>query len=304
MMLASGLLAMSLANAEQSTAPSLSQWRSVVEKNAPAKPTAKVAEGTRRQVLVFSLFTGFNHTVIPYVDEVFQILGNKTKAFETTISRDIESLSAANLSKYHILVLNNNCSIAPRRNLLLDELERNPRYKSLDASQREAKAAEWEQAMLDYVRNGKGLVVIHGAPTLLNNSPKFTEMVGASFDFHPKAQKLTLQVVEPSHPLVAAFQGKPFVHVDEPYCFHGAYTKKDFRPLLKIDADKVEDGDRTKFREDARYAAWIKPYGKGRVFYCSPGHNEATYESPVILQFLMDGLQYAAGDLPCDDSKK
>jgi type 1 glutamine amidotransferase len=51
-----------------------------------------------------------------------------------------------------------------------------------------------------------------------------------------------------------------------------------------------------------RYVAWIKPHGKGRVFYCSPSHFPESYESPTMLQFLLDGIQYAAGDLECDDS--
>jgi type 1 glutamine amidotransferase len=51
-----------------------------------------------------------------------------------------------------------------------------------------------------------------------------------------------------------------------------------------------------------RYVAWIRSYGKGRVFYCSPSHFPESYESPTMLQFVLDGVQYAAGDLKCDDS--
>ena len=295
------LVAGGTGRAEQAAAPSLEAWKAKVEPLAPAKPTAEPATGQPRRLLVFSLFTGFNHAVIPYVDEVFQILGNKSGAFTATISRDLECLAADSLAQYDVLVLNNNCSVAPRRNLLLDELERNPRYQGLSESERSVRAAELERSMLDFVRNGKGLVLIHGAPVLLNNSPDFTEMVGGAFDYHPRSQEVTIRPVGEDHPLLAAFAGKPFVHRDEPYCFSGAYAKKNFRPLLVIDADKVDDGDRGKFKQDVRYTAWIKPYGRGRVFYCSPSHFEASYESPVMLRFLLDGTQYAAGDLKCDD---
>ena len=47
-------------------------------------------------------------------------------AFDTTVTVDIEQLMPENLSKYDVLVLNNNCSKGPRRNLFLDELETNP----------------------------------------------------------------------------------------------------------------------------------------------------------------------------------
>jgi type 1 glutamine amidotransferase len=54
--------------------------------------------------------------------------------------------------------------------------------------------------------------------------------------------------------------------------------------------------------EIVRYVAWIKPHGNGRVFYCSPSHFPESYQSATLLQFLLDGVQYAAGDLKCDDS--
>ena len=55
---------------------------------------------------------------------------------------------------------------------------------------------------------------------------------------------------------------------------------------------------------DIRYTAWIKKYGKGRVFYCSPSHNAQSFEKPELLQFLLDGIQYTLGDLKCDDTPK
>lgn len=299
--MASGLVLGGFTHAQEQAEPSEAQWRASVEENAPDRPAALPAAGSPRQILVFSLFTGFNHTVIPNVNQVFQVLGNKSGAFRTTISQDIESLAAPSLQQFDVLVLNNNCSVGPRRDLLLDELERNAKYQDLTDSERKAKAAALEQSMLDFVRDGKGLVVMHGAPTLLNNSAEFTAMVGGAFDYHPKSQLVTIRPVEPNHPLLAAFEGNPLVHRDEPYCFKGAYTQKNFRPLLVIDQEGIDDGNRTKFREDVRYTAWIKPFGKGRVFYCSPSHYRESYESPVLLRFLLDGTQYAAGDLTCDD---
>ena len=138
---------------------------------------------------------------------------------------------------------------------------------------------------------------------MLNNSAKFTEMIGGAFDYHPSNQELTLHTVDADHPLVAAFRGKgPFVHRDEPYCFKGSYEKLDFRPLLSMDVEGIKDS-KGRVGKMARYVAWIKPYGRGRVFYCSPSHFPKSYESSTLLQFLLDGVQYANGDLKCDDSK-
>jgi type 1 glutamine amidotransferase len=279
--------------------PPTPEWTASVQDNAPAKPTVPAP---KRKLLVFSLHTGFHHKVMPHVDRVFEILGKKSGAFETTITKDIEDLAAANLATFDILVLNNNCSKGPRRNLFLDVLESDSRYKELDEQQRQAKSDALEEAMLNFVAGGKGLVVMHGAPTLLNNSPKFTEMIGAAFDYHPPNQEVTIRTVDDNHPLVSAFQGKgAFVHRDEPYCFNGTYEKLDFRPLLSMDVEGLKD-PAGRVEDMVRYVAWIKPYGKGHVFYCSPSHFPESYESPTMLQFMLDGVQYAAGDYECDDS--
>ncbi len=242
--------------AKSEIVPPTPEWTAAVEQHAPAKPTEPTEP---RKLLVFSLFTGFDHLVIPHVDRVFQIIGKKSGAFTADITTDIERLSPGSLADYDVLVLNNNCSVGPRRNLFLDELERNPKYAGMTAQQRQAKSDALEQSMLDFVAEGKGLVVIHGAPTLLNNSPKFTGMVGGAFDYHPPNQEVTVRPVDENHPLVAAFRGKgPFVHRDEPYCFNGAYDKLDFRPLLAMDVDGLKDpGGRV--GTITRYVAWIKP---------------------------------------------
>ncbi len=288
--------------AQSKITPPTPEWCSTVRDAAPAKPTVEAPE---RKLLVFSLRTGYDHKVMPHVDRVFEILGEKTGAWTTTVTTDIEALMPDRLSAYDVLVLNNNCSKGPRRNLFLDELETNKKYKGLSAAERQAKCDKLEQSMLDFVRRGKGLVVIHGAPTMLNNSSKFTGMVGAAFDYHPPNQYVTVRVVDEKHPLVAAFRGKgPFIHRDEPYCFKGAYMKLDFRPLLSMDTKGLKDKKERKARLDevVRYVAWIKPYGEGKVFYCSPSHFPESYESPTLLRFVLDGTQYAAGDLTCDDS--
>jgi type 1 glutamine amidotransferase len=68
-----------------------------------------------------------------------------------------------------------------------------------------------------------------------------------------------------------------------------------------MDVDGIKD-PKGRVGAIVRYVAWIKPHGNGRVFYCSPSHFPESYESATLLQFILDGVQYAAGDLKCDDS--
>jgi type 1 glutamine amidotransferase len=157
--------------------------------------------------------------------------------------------------------------------------------------------------LLKYVKRGGGLMVVHGAIVMQNNSIPFSEMVGGSFDYHPPQQEVVLELAEPNHPMLKAFAGKPFVHIDEPYLFNKAYAKKNFRPLLYMETSKLTKNKKHKdFDENIKYVSWIKKHGKGRVFYVSPSHNAQSFEDSRLLKYYLDGVQYVLGDLKCDDS--
>jgi type 1 glutamine amidotransferase len=272
------------------------EWVKKIEKIAPSKPDVK--PGKKYKVLVFDRFTGFNHWVTPHTTEVIKILGDKSGAYEAVVTKDAFSFEAENLEKYDAVVLNNNCSVGPRRNQFLDMLDEDT---DLNGEQKEKKADELENNLIEFVQNGGGLMVIHGAIVIQNNSMPFSEMIGGSFDYHPPQQEVVLELVDENHPLVAAFDGKPFVHVDEPYLFKNAYEKKNFRPLLYMDTSTLT-GNNKPFDERIKYVSWIKKHGKGRVFYVSPSHNAQSFENEKMLKFFLDGVQYVLGDLECDDS--
>lgn len=288
--------------------PPTEQWVAKVKELAPAKAT--VAPKTKRKVLVFSVATGYQHAVMPHADAVLKVLADKTNAFEPTFSTDIEMFSPEKIKQFDAVILQNTCSNNPKRNLFMDILSANgkgltktlgAKYKNLTPDQRAAKAAELEKSLLDYVAAGGGMVGVHGAIVTFNTSDEFGRAMGAHFSYHPKAQELTLTPVEPSHPLLKAFGGEPFIHTDECYMMTGkAYEAKNFRPLLAIETKNVQGA--RKDTDSIVYAAWIKKYGKGRVFYVGPGHFPESYHSKVMLQFYLDGIQYATGDLKCDDS--
>ncbi len=272
------------------------EWIQKIEKLAPAK--AEIQPVKNHKVLVFSLFTGYDHWVVPHTDAVMKVLAEKTAAFEVEFSKDIYQFEKKNLRKYDAVVLNNNCSEGTRRDLLLDVLDKDT---SLTDDQRKNKAAELEANLIDFVKKGGGLMVIHGAIVMQNNSMPFSEMVGGSFDYHPVQQEITLELCEPDHPLVKAFGGKSLVHTDEPYLFNKAYTQKNFRPLLYMDTSKLTKTTK-EIDEKIKYVSWIKKFGKGRVFYVSPSHNAQSFEDTRLLKFYLDGAQYVLGDLKCDDS--
>ena len=275
--------------------PVTEKWLDKIESLAPS--SARI-QASVKKVMVFSQHTGFYHWTIPHNNEMLKILAKKTGAFEVTIARDIDSFDSKNLKQYDAVILNNSNPSGPKRDLFSDLLEQN---SSLDDNTIDALAAKYENNLMEYVARGGGLMIMHGAITVQNNSEKFSDMVGGSFDYHPKQQEMHLKEVNPDHPLVQAFKGKGFTHVDEPYFFKNAYFDYNFRPLLYIEADKLE-GVRKEVSNNTIYVSWVKNHGKGRVFYSSPSHNAQSMENPELLQFFLDGIQYVAGDLEVDDS--
>ncbi|TWT85044.1 Trehalose utilization [Planctomycetes bacterium CA13] len=286
-------------------------WVEKIDRLAPAQATAKPAKN--RTVLMFSLTTGYQHSVSPYASEVIKVLAKKTGAFTVVESSDIECFSPENLSKFDAVVLNNNCPQSPDRDIFLDVLNNKAtgdktigsKYEDLTPQQRKQKAAELEQNLLDFVSSGKGLVSLHGSIAMQNNSAEFSKMMGGSFDFHPPRQELTLELVDPDHPLVTAFNGQGFIHSDELYLFKNEYAKTNFRPLLEAMFDKLDEKSRNNKRISQKgrlYVSWIKRYGNGRVFFVSPSHQPESYETQCMLRFYLDGIQYALGDLSCEDS--
>lgn len=273
-------------------------WREKIEALAPSQ--TRFPSTAPKKILILSLHTGFEHWVIPHTEEVFKILGLKSKQFEVIASKDIHQFEKKSLSKYDAVVLNNTCSKPDHRHLFWDQLRAE---STEDSAAVMTKAQKLESNVIEFVNKGGGLLIIHGGITTFNNSAKFSALVGASFDYHPPQQQVQVKLENPGHPLVAAFPKEGFSHVDEPYFYKNAYANLNFTPLLYFDNAQIR-GQRPnqELKSGKTYVAWIRPEGKGKVMYISPSHNAQSFENPALLQFFLDGLQYVVGDVSCDET--
>lgn len=273
-----------------------SEWKAKIE--SMVKDQIKTSTIDKKKLLIFSLHTGYQHWTIPHTEAVMQIIAQNSGAFEITLSKDISVFEKEQLSKFDVVLLNNNCSDGERRDLFWDVFKKDA---SLSDQQKIKKANRLEKNLIKFVKKGKGLMLLHGAIVMQNNSLEFSDMTGGSFDYHPPQQELHLKLVDPNHPLVNSFDPDGFVHYDEPYFFKNAYFRYDFRPLLYVELDKIKM-NRERPTDKIKYVSWIKRHGRGRVFFSSPSHNAQSYENPKFLQFLSNGLLYTAGLIDCDDS--
>jgi len=282
-------------------------WKQNIAERAPKSPMVKPKAS--RKVLIFSLATGYKHWCIPHTEAVIEILGKESGAYECVASKDVEVFRPENLKEFDAVVLNNNCPTRGKRDLFHDVIvekigEEGKEYEDMPQKEREELARLLYQSLVDYVAEGGGLVLLHGAITNFNYSDELREVGGGSFDYHPPQQEVTLYPVSPEHPILKPFGGEPFVHYDEPYVMGRAYEKLNFAPLLELDTAKLNIKSEKKREEMLslpRYVAWIKSHENGRVFFSSPSHNAQSFHQPELLAFLLNGMQYALGDLDCDD---
>ncbi|MBI5384590.1 MAG: ThuA domain-containing protein [Verrucomicrobia bacterium] len=261
---------------------------------APAQP--QVAPKKPRRVLIWNtpLMEKSPHKdwCIPYGTAAFRLLGEKTGAYTPVISDDLSLFLPENLKRFDAVVLNNSDGrwITPTPAAM-------EKFKTHAA---DTNAAEQllRRSLLDYVAQGGGLVAIHFAIGANNHWPEFRELLGATYDGHPWNEEVGVKIEEPSHPLLAAFGGKNFRLAEEIFQFKEPYSRQKLRILLSLDTKTTNMKVPWVYRKDDDFAlAWIKPHGRGRVFYTAIGHRAEHYGNPAILRFYLDGIQFATGDL-------
>ena len=231
---------------------------------------------------------------IPYGEEAFRAIGEETGAYTPVVSDDLAVFVPDSLKRFDAIVLNN--ASGPWITPTAADLAKEP-LKRLGSTATEVEAA-LRKSCLGFVHQGGGIVCIHFAIAANRHWPEFTELMGATFTGHPWAEEVGVCVEEPGHPLVAAFGGKDFRITDEIYQYGPPYDRSKLRVLLSIDPATTNMGVRWIDRKQTDFAlAWVKPYGKGRVFNTSFGHMTHLYSDPRVFQFYLDAVQFATGDL-------
>jgi type 1 glutamine amidotransferase len=255
-----------------------------MEKNLPTEAPAKPAKP--RKLLVFVGSKGYYHDSIPVCATALKKMGEKLKTWETTITDDENVFTAENLGKFDGIFM-----VSTVGNHPANEANR--------------------PAFIEYIKSGHGLMGTHAAADCNHPWGEYVDMIGGAFAQHPFFQ-IGVRNEDPDNPINAAFGGKGFAWDDEMYVYKQlseknpyGFTREKCHVLLSIDVDKTKQwlsGLKDKPpRTDGEYPiAWIKDYGKGRVFYCSMGHNRTDFSNSYMLKHYLAGVQFALGDLKAD----
>jgi len=255
-----------------------------------AVPTEAVVKPLKpRKLLIFDINADYGgHGSIPYANYAFTLMGQKTGAFETVLSRDPQVFHANSLKQFDAVFFNNN----------VGNLFSEPQLR---------------QNIVDFVRRGGGLMGVHGTTAAFLNwsGPKqgsddwteFGEMIGGRGANHREMdEKIFVKNEEPDHPLMQFSPRDGFGYQSEFFRVSAPYAREKQRVLLSIDNEK-SDLNRVphagkKERADEDYAlAWVKSYGRGRCFYSTFGHDPKIFWDPMMLKFYLAAAQFVLGDL-------
>jgi len=248
---------------------------------APAKPRRP------RRLLIFDRNVNYGgHRSIPTANLAFTLMGERTGAFATVVSRDPAVFAAESLRTFDAVFFNNTVG-----NLFTDPVLR--------------------QNLVEFVYGGGGMMGVHGTtvaftqwPGAIEDWPEFGLMIGARGASHKASDEhVFLRNEEPAHPVSAVFGGQGFDFRDEFFRVQAPYSRRRVRVLFSIDQEKTDltqGPARGKLeRADRDYAlAWLRNYGRGRTFYCTIAHNPYVFWDARLLQFYLAAAQFALGDLP------
>lgn len=254
-----------------------------------------------RKLLIYAISHGPHRFVIPTGNVILRMLGETTGAYTAVVSHDLAHFEPEALKQFDAVCFANTTGevfYRPIERHLFQELSPVEKQYQVDNAERLVKN------LADYVRNGGGFFGIHAATDTLKKTPTYGEMIGGYFNGHPWSggQTVRVRVEQPQHPLCAdIFDAKGFSIKDEIYQMKDPYARDQVEVLLSVDVEASETPAKPMKRKDKDFPlAWVKTYGKGRVFYSALGHNKSIFCNALVLQHWLEGLQYVLGDKPID----
>jgi type 1 glutamine amidotransferase len=241
----------------------------------------------RKLLVIDACVANMSHNTIPHFNYAIEMMGKLTGAFQPVFSNDLDNLRWPKIKEWDAIYLNDTVGE------LFPDLE-------------------IRESLLRYVREGGGLGGWHGSPWASRSWKELGEMVSAA-DAPHRIEPAYLRLDDAKSPINQAFDGAGMQHTEEFYRFHhdgptAYYSREKVHVLLSLDPEKspemlkpARDGKPMYARPDKDYAvAWIKSYGKGRVYYNSMGHMPETMMSKKIMGHVFAAIQFLLGDLDAD----
>ena len=148
--------------------------------------------------------------------------------------------------------------------------------------------------LLALLRRGIGLVSLHHSIATYDDWDEYHEVLGCHYYLHPvdtagkkhdrsrwkEGCVYRIHVADKEHPITRGLAD--FTIHDETY---GDYEVRPTVHMLLTTDDP----------RNAPSIAWVKEYGKSRVFYLQSGHDSKAWHNPMYPELLLRGIRWAAG---------
>jgi type 1 glutamine amidotransferase len=152
------------------------------------------------------------------------------------------------------------------------------------------------QALLDYVRSGKGVVSYHSSNNAFWGWEEYDKLIGGTWREtagHAPYHAYTVRIVDREHPVTKDMPAS-FAETDE------LYHRLSLQPNIRVLATAYDDpkncnkADRECGTGKDEPLIWTVQYGAGRVFQTALGHDLKSMESPGFQLTLERGTEWAA----------
>jgi hypothetical protein len=229
----------------------------------PGRAVGKTAK--KGKLLYMTLTKGYHHSSTELSEQIVKQLGEKSGAFEVTVTQDVGAFTKENLKNYSAVMF--------------------------DTTGELPFTDEEKAALVEFLKSGHGFIGVHSATDTLYMWGVYNQIIGGYFNNHPWHQRVTVNVVDPNSKLVSGL-GNSFQITDEIYQI-GDFRADDSHVLLALDPASV---DLTKSSVRKRYygwpICWTRSFGKGRVYYNSLGHEEAVWNDPRYQDMILKAIKW------------
>jgi len=159
-----------------------------------------------------------------------------------------------------------------------------------------------DKALLDFVKNGKGLVMYHFSSAAFVGWDEYEKLAGGNWrpnnGHHSARHDFKVDIVDKTHPIIRGLKLKFDQPNDELYAnlkwqplgtFHVLATAWDDHALYKGKAKQPTPGDGLN-----QPMLWTLDYGKGHVFATALGHDPDAMRSAGFIATFTRGAEWAA----------
>ena len=200
-----------------------------------------------------------------------------TNGFTVDVSDDPSVFTETNLKKYNFLVFTST------NNDVFDTDEQRVAFRR-------------------YIEAGGGFVGVHSITGTERNWKWFKQMIGETFTWHANFQKFSIRKIDASHP---SMEGVPAIWEREDECYFGRELYPGIKVLMAHEVHTLNLSDR---KQDSAFqknigsfgdyfpAVWYQRFEGGNIWITTLGHTKETYQDPVYVNHLLQGMKYIASE--------